>query len=189
MRKLNLKKDKRGFMGFVFYFLILFTILIIGFIGVIVVTLLDYTSGVITPIMTDLGVVGDTNLSAASETTFGTVDTIVTSLPWLLLFSYVAMLIFSLIFIISYDYNPNPAFIGIYFIFVILLIFGAIIMSNMYEDLIKTGDDVIGPGLRSQTGMSYMILHSPWILGLFAFITGIYIFAGRQRETEGGFGL
>ena len=188
----NLKKYKKaqgGFMGMVFFFLIIFTILIIGFIGVITVALFDYTSGVVTPIMTDLGIVGETNMSEASEVTFGTVDTIVNSLPWLLLFSYVAMLVFSMIFIISYDFNPNPAFIGIYFLFVILLIFGAIIMSNMYEDLIKTNDEVIGDGLRSQTGMSYMILHSPMILGLFSFLVGIYIFAGRQTETEGGSGI
>lgn len=185
----DLKKNKKGFMGFVFFFLILFTILIIGFIGVVVVSVFDYTSGVVTPIMTDLGVVGDANLSQAAEITFGTVDTLVNSLPWLLLFSYVAMLMFSVIFIISYDYNPNPAFIGIYFLFVVLLIFGAIIMSNMYENLLTTGDEVIGVGLGNQTGMSYMILHSPWILGLFAFIVGIYIFAGRQTETEGGFGI
>ena len=185
----KLRKDKKGFMGFVFFFLILFTILIIGFIGTILVSVFDYTSGVVTPIMTDLGIVGETNLSEASEVTFGTVDTIVDSLPWLLLFTYVAMLIFSVIFIISYDFNPNPAFIGLYFLFVILLIFGAIVMSNMYEDLIKTNDEVIGEGLRSQTGMSYMILHSPWILGMFAFIVGIYIFAGRQTEREGGFDL
>lgn len=192
MRKINIKKNKKGqegFMGFVFFFLILFTILIIGFIGVVVVSVFDYTSEVVTPIMTDLGIVGGANLSEAGEVTFGTVDTIVDSLPWLLLFSYVAMLSFSLIFIISYNFNPNPAFIGVYFLFVVLLIFGSIVMSNMYQELISSNDEVIGDGLRSQTGMSYMILHSPWILGLFSFIVGIYIFAGRQTETEGGSGI
>jgi len=186
--KIN-KMNKKGFMGIVFFILILFTILIIGFIGVIVVSLLDYTSEVVTPIMEDIGVVGSANISEASEYTFGTVDKLVNALPWLLAFSYVAMLIFSIIFVVSYNFNPNPVFIGIYFIFVILLIFGAIVMSNMYEDIYNSGDEVIGVGLQEQTAMSFMMLHSPWILSIIAFIVGIYIFAGKQGENQGGFDI
>lgn len=187
MRKLVNKKDKRGFLPIVIFFLIMFTILIIGFIGVIVVTLFDYTSGVITPITEGLGTVGNTNLSQASQYTFGTIDTTLSAFPWLLLFSYVAMLIFSIIFMISYRYNPNPAYIGIYFLFVVLLIFGAIIISNLYQDILSTNDAVVGAGLRSQTSMSFMILHSPWILGMIAFLVGIYIFTGSQRDSTGEF--
>lgn len=189
MKSLNLYKNKRGFMGIVFFFLILFTILILGFIGAVVVGIVDFTSETITPVIQDIGVVGNANVSEAADYTFGTTDKIVNSLPWLLLFSYVAMLIFSIIFIISYGYNPNPAYIGIYFIFVILLIFGSIIISNMYENLLTTGDEVIGAKLSEQSGMSYLMIHSPWILTIIAFIVGIYIFAGRQTETEGGVGI
>ena len=183
------RKDKRGFMNFLFFFLILFTILIIGFIAVVGVSLVKYTSGVITPIMTDIGVVGNTNISEASQYTFGTVNTIVNAFPWLLAFTYVAMLIFSIVFVVSYKFNPNPVYIGVYFIFVILLIFGAILISNMYENLYNTNDSVIGPGLRDQTAMSFMMLRSPWILTIIAFIVGIYIFAGKQSESQGGFDI
>lgn len=181
--------NKKGFMGFVFFFLILFTILIIGFIAVIVVSLVKYTSGVVTPVMEDIGVVGNTNISEAAGYTFGTVDKVVNSLPWLLAFGYVAMLVFSIIFVVSYNFNPNPVYIGIYFIFVILLIFGAIVMSNMYEDVYSSNDGVLGVGLQEQTAMSFMMLHSPWILSIIAFIAGIYIFAGKQNENQGGFDI
>ena len=181
--------NKKGFMGFVFFFLILFTILIIGFIAVIGVSVVKYASGIVTPVMTDIGTVGNTNISEASEYTFGTVDKLVNSLPWLLVFGYVAMLIFSIIFVVSYNFNPNPVYIGIYFVFVILLVFGAIIMSNMYEDIYNSGDEVIGEGLQEQTAMSFMMLHSPWILSIIAFIVGIYIFAGKQGEQQGGFDI
>jgi len=139
--------------------------------------------------MEDIGVVGKANISEASEYTFGVVDKTVSALPWLLAFSYVAMLIFSIIFVVSYNFNPNPVYIGIYFIFIILLILGAIIMSNMYEDLYNSDDEVIGEGLREQTAMSFMMLHSPWILSIIAFIVGIYIFAGKQNEHQGGFDI
>ena len=182
-------KNKKGFMGFVFFFLILFTILIIGVIGTLTVAIVEYTSEVITPVMQDIGMAGSTNVSQAAEYTFGTVDKLIGSLSWLLAFGYVAMLIFSIIFVVSYNFNPNPVFIGIYFVFVILLIFGAIILSNMYEDLYNSTDEVIGDGLKEQVAMSFMILHSPWILSLIAFIVGIYIFAGKQSEQQGGFDI
>lgn len=185
---MKLLKDKRGIMGIVFFFLILFTILIIGFIGVIVVAGIDFASDTINPIMQDIGVVGDANVSDASRATFGTVDTIVGMMPWLLAFSYVAMLIFSIIFVVAYRYNPHPAFIGIYFLFVVLLIFGAIIMSNIYQDIYSTDDADIGERIREQQSMSFLILHAPAIFTVIAFIVGIYIFAGN-KDSAGGFDI
>ncbi len=183
-----MRKNKKGVMGIILFFLLLFTILIIGFIAAVSMGIIDFASDTITPIMLEIGVVGDANVSEAAEYTFGTVDTIVTALPWLIAFSYVAMLIFSVVFIVSWNYNPNPVFIGVYFMFVILLIFGTIIMSNMYQDL-RAGTDMVAVGLQNQTALSYMILHSPMILGLIALIVGIYVFAGKQMETQGGFGV
>jgi len=180
------RKNKKGVMGIILFFLLLFTILIIGFIAAVSVGIIDFASDTLSPIMQDIGMVGDTNVSEAAGYTFGTVDTMVTALPWLIAFSYVAMLIFSVVFIVSWNYNPNPVFIGIYFMFVILLIFGAIVMSNMYQDL-RTGTDIVAVGLQNQAALSFMILNSPMILGLIALIVGIYIFAGKQMETQGGF--
>lgn len=181
------KKNKKGFMNIVFFFLILFTILIIGFIGVVSIAVIDFGSKTITPIMKDLGMVGSTNFTEVGEITFGTTDRIIDALPWLLTFTYVSMLIFTVIFTISFQFNPHPAYIGIYFMFIVLLIFGSIVMSNMYEDLLLSGDSVIGEGLQSQKSMSYLIIYSPWILTIFAFFVGIYIFSGTQRQ--GGFDI
>lgn len=179
--------NKRGnVFGIIIFFVILFLILIVGFIAAMAVGILDFASDTVTPIMEELGMAGETNLSEASEYTFGMADNVVQSLPWLVGFAYVAALIFSIIFAISYTYNPHPAFIGFYFILVILLIFGAIVMSNMYEE-IYTGTDEIATRLQEQTLLSYMILHSPFILTLIALITGIYLFT-RPSES-GSFGI
>ena len=188
INKFKIMKDKKGVMGIILFFLLLFTILIIGFIAVFVVSIGTYSNDIISPIMQDLGVIGDTNVSQAAEYTFGTLDTIITALPWLVAFSYVAMLIFSIVFIMSWNYNPNPIFIGLYVMFIILLIFGCIVMSNIYQD-IYTGTDEIAVGLQAQPAMSFMILQSPMIMTLLAFIVGIYIFAGKQTEFQGGFGV
>lgn len=177
----DLKRNKRGIMGIIIFFIILFTILIIGFIGAIVIGVLDFSSDTVTPIMEDLGMVGDTNLSEASSYSFGVVDGFVQAMPWLMAFVYIGALIFSIVFVVSYNTNPNPAFIGVYLGLILLLIFGSIIISNAYED-IYNGTDEIATRLQDNSAMSYMILYSPTILTIIAFITGIYLFAGRQSE-------
>lgn len=174
--------NKRGQIAIVLFIVFLLLIVVVGFMAAMIVGVLDFGSDTITPIMTDLGVVGPANMSQASEYTFGTVDTIVQALPWLVGFSYVAALVLALIFSLSYSYNPHPIFIGLYIMLVLLLVFGCMVMSNMYED-IYTGTDEIALRLQEQTLTSYMILYSPFIMSLVAFIAGIFLFS---RNGEGG---
>lgn len=189
---MKIKDDRRGVIGIVIFFLILFSILIIGVIAAIIISLTTYTSGVVTPVFQELGVIEETNtnLSYVGDVTFGTVDTLVGTLPWLMVFIYVSMLIFSVVFIVSWNYNPNPVYMGIYFLFVILLIFGSILMSNVYQD-IYTGNDVLAEGLRNQEALSYLILYSPFILTALSMIVGIYVFVGRRDDygVQGSYGV
>jgi len=177
----KIMKDKKGVIGIIIFFIILFAVLVLGFIGAIAVGIIDFASDEITPIMQDLGVAGPANLSEAAEYTFVPLNSLVQALPWIVGFGYVVALIFSVIFVLSYTYNPHPAFIGFYFALVILLVFGSIVMSNIYQD-IYSADDEIAERLQEQTLLSHMILYSPFILTLIAFITGIYLFAGPKGE-------
>jgi len=179
--------NKKGnAIGIILFFVFLFLVLIIGFIGVMVVGVVDFAGDTVTPVMEDLGMIDSTNVSEAAEFTFGAVNTTVQAFGWLLGLLYVSALIFSIIFAISYSSNPNPVFIGFYFVLIILLIFGSIIMSNMYEDIYR-GTDEIATRVQEQTLMSYMILYSPFILSMIALLTGIYLFA--KPGEGGGFGV
>ena len=186
IKKQRKTMGKKGAMGIIIFFIILMTVLIIGFISVMVWSVVDIASDEITPIMLELGVVGDTNLSQAAEYTFGILDTFIQSLPWIVAVGYVLALVFTLVFVFVVGYNPHPAFIGLYLALMILLIFLCVIMSNMYQD-IYTGDDDVASRLKEQTTMSYLILHSPFIMALIAIIGGILMFA-RQSNAEGGGG-
>jgi len=126
------------------------------------------------------------NISQYAEYGIGTMNTFVQAMPWLIAFGYIMVLIFTLVFIFIVGYNPHPAFIGFYFALMILLIFGCVIMSNIYQDL-YTADDEIATRLQEQTIMSYLLLHSPFILAMIAAIGGILMFA-RQSSSEGGGG-
>ena len=177
----------KGQISIIIYFVLLFLILIIGFMAAMIFGIIDYASDTITPIMSDLGIGGETgaNLSYAGEVTFGTLSTILDNVSWLIGIAYVAALIFSIMFALVSSDNPNPFFIGLYFGLMLLLMLGCIIMSNIYED-IYTGTDEIALRLQEQTLLSYMMLHSPVIMVLISMITGIFLFT-RQDGQGGGF--
>lgn len=176
--------NKRGGIGIIIFFSILLIILIIGFIATMVWGVIDIASDEITPIMKDLGMVGDTNLSQAAEYSFGVADTFIQALPWVIALGYVMVLIFTLVFVFIVGYTPHPAFMALYLMLMFLLIFGCVIMSNMYQD-IYTGNDDLASRLQEQTIMSYLILHSPFIMAMIAVIGGVLMFA-RQSSSEGG---
>ena len=175
-------KNKKGFEGIMFFVIALFVILMIGVIVSIAVGLIGFVSDTITPELNDLGVVGDTNLTQVASYTLTPATTFVDAMPWLIGFAYFVMLIFSMIFVISYESNPHPALMGAYFFFVVLIVLGAILISNIYED-IYTGTDDLATKLKEQTMLSYMILYSPGVLALISIVTGIIIFT---RTGTGG---
>lgn len=186
IKQLKFKQNKKGAIGIIIFFLVLLGVLVLGFIAAIAWTVIDIASDEITPIMEGLGMVGDTNVSQAAEYSFGVADTFVQAMPWLIAMGYVLALIFTLVFVFIVGYNPHPAFIAFYVSLMILLIFGCVIMSNMYQD-IYTGTDEIATRLQEQTIMSYLILHSPFIMALIAIIGGVLMF-GMKNTSEGSFG-
>jgi len=187
---MKLIKNKKGAFGIILFFLILISIIIIGFGAALIWSVIDIVSDEVTPIMTELGTIGGANVSEAAESTFGVVDTFVQALPWLIALAYVLGLVFVLVFVFVVGYSPHPAFIALYFVLMILLIFGCIIMSNIYQD-IYTGTDEISLRLQEQTILSYMILYSPTIMFTFAIIGGILMFARRSdaEGNAGGYGI
>lgn len=179
-------KNKKGAIGIIIFFSVLIIILIIGFGAAILLSVIDLVSDEVTPIMTDIGVIEgtDTNLSQYSEWGFGTLNTFVQALPWVVAFGYIMTLIFTLVFVFLVGYTPHPAFIGFYIILMILLIFGCIIMSNIYQD-IYIGTDDLALRLQSQIILSFLILHSPFIMSFIAVIGAILMFA-RSSPIESG---
>jgi len=181
---------KKGGIGLIIFFSVLLIVLIIGFIAVISWAIIDIVSDELTPIMSELGMVDNVNMSEASEYSFEVVDNFVQALPWVIAFGYVMVLIFTLVFVFIVGYSPHPAFIGFYIMLMILLIFGCVIMSNVYQD-IYTGSDELATRLQEQTMMSYLILHSPFIMAMIGLIGGILMFARRSdaEGNAGGFGI
>jgi len=171
-------------MGIIILFIVLLSVLIIGFMATFIWAIIDYGSGEITPIMEDLGVISNTNLTTVAGYTFGTLDSIITSFNYIIAIIYLLSLVFVIVFVFISGYQPHPAFMGIFIALMFLLIFGCILISNMYQDF-YTSDDEIGSRLKEQGILSYLILYSPVIMSFIAIISGIVMFT-RQSSAEGG---
>jgi len=178
---------KKGFSGILLFLMVVFILMILAFMISMAVGIIDFTSDEITPIMEGLGMVGDVNMSQASQYSVGVVDGFVQALPWLTGLLFVMALVFSVIFAVSISAEASPVFIGVYLAFIILLIFGGVVLSNMYQD-IYTGDDEIATRLHEQTITSFMILHAPWVIAIITLLTGIYLFT-RSPTVIGGYGI
>lgn len=181
--------NKRGQTGIIIFFVILAIILIAGFVFAIVTGAVVWTSGVISPVFNDLGVVDNINLSQASQNSVGVVNTMVQSAPWIVGFAYLFALLASILFILSYDRSMNPMWMGGYFVFMIFLIILAIILSNAYQDIYQ-GTDELAVTLQGMTILSYLILYSPHVFTVIMIVAGIFLFAGKQGETvQSGYGV
>ena len=180
-----MKSNKRGGIGIIIFFAVLMGVLVIGFLASMIWSVIDIASDEITPIMEDLGMVENVNVSQAAEYSFGILDTFVQVMPSLIAFGYVLALIFTLVFVFIVGYSPHPAYIALYIALMILLVFGCVIMSNIYQD-IYTGQDELASRLQEQTIMTYMILHSPFIMAIIAIIGGVLMFGMQSINKEGG---
>jgi hypothetical protein len=175
--------NKKGQMEILWLFGILAVVLVLGIVFSMIIGFVHYTSGVITPITEDIGMIGSVNASAVGESTFGVLNTIIGLLPMLVGFAYLMFLIGSIVLVLSYRTTANPLFIGLFFALMILLILGAILGSNAYQDM-YTGTDDMALELQSQTMLSFLILQSPMIFGIIGFICGIFLFSGKQNEVS-----
>jgi len=180
LRKLDLipKKDKKGtgIIAVVIFFFILFAIVMVGFIASIGTGLLDLLGDEITPIMLDIGVIdGTTNVSEYAEYTFVPLNNVLQSLKWLVGIGYLAALLISVFFAVAYSQNPHPIFIGLYFAMIVMLVFGAMYLSNMYQQIFEGTDD-LAVRMQEQSILSYMIIYAPLIMTIIGFITGLFFF-------------
>lgn len=186
IRRLDLRRDKKGIAPIVTIFIVLFALLLLAFVGTVMLAGIKWGSNQIAPITESLGTAdingGTLNFSDVGRQTFGTLDTIINLLPLLTGFAYLIMLIGCLVLVFTYRATTNPLYMGLYFAFVVLLILFSILISNAYQDLYE-GNDVIAIELQAMTINSFLILYSPIIFGAVALISGIFLFSGKQVEN------
>lgn len=79
--------------------------------------------------------------------------------------------------------DRNGWVIALFVVCILVLIIVSIAMSQVYEDFYLSQDE-IGSNLRDAPLVSKLIIHSPSIMTIIAFICGIILFTGN-KETGG----
>ena len=140
--------------------------------------------GEIAPELRAIGTVGGANFTQSLNFVLDPIETIVNNyqIYATMLYGFGMILVFSMAFMFRNSLNGWT--IGFFIVCIILLITISIIMSNTYEQLYD-GTDELAIGLKNAPTLSYLILYSPTILTIIAFIAGIIMMTGGSRGGTG----
>jgi len=161
----------------------LFLLMFIGLGMVIGSSVINWVFDEAVPELSGLGMVGPSNFSQYSDMTIVPLNTFVQNMTWLTGVLYVFGIIGVLGLAFAFRSSGNRWVIGLFVGLVLILVIASIFISNIYEDFYDDGGD-LGDRLAEHTLLSYLILYSPFIMSMIAFIAGIILFSGAG---EGGF--
>jgi len=175
--------NKRGnVMVAVTFITVLFILVFAGFMLVTGSALVNWVFDIAVPEVSNLGMMDSFNATQGAEITITPLNTLIQSFTWLTGVLYFMALVGCLGMAFVIRQNPSQWLIGFYIGLVFILVLGSIFMSNIYEDFYDDAGDY-GDRLREHVLLSYMILYSPMIMSIIAFIGGIILFSGRGEEA------
>jgi hypothetical protein len=164
--------------------IILGLIMVVGIVAAATISwgIVKIGSDEIVPELLAIGEVGPgINISKPIEIITTPMTTIIDNLGLIMALIY----ILGIVGLLSYAYlmrtNVNGWVIALFVVSVLLVIISAIAVSQFYEEFYLDQDD-LGEILRTATLVSYLIIYSPIILTIVAFIAGIILFTGEEEQ-------
>lgn len=177
----NRQNKKAQVQGLFYLGLFIMVIIVLSLIVMIGSGVLTFVGGQINDITSTLGMVDDTNLSAASDVSIGVVNNGIQMLGWgsgiILFFGIFGILLFAL----SVRMNPSGFLIGLYIFMVMMFIISAVYVSDTYESF-RSGTDDIALELQGMTMGNFIMLNLGAIITVISFVGGIIIFTGIGQE-------
>ena len=175
-------KNKRGNMMAILLIVgLLFMLVMVGIMMVIGSSTINYVMDVTVPELTGIGMAGDFNATHATDITIVPVNTFIQNFTWVagLLYFFGLIGIFGLAF--AFKSTGDKWLIGLFLSLVLILVIGCIFMSNIYED-IYSGTDAMALIMQEHVMLSFLIVYSPAIMSIIAFIAGIVLFSGSPED-------
>ena len=159
----------------------LFLLAMFGVMLVIGSSTINWVMDTAVPELTTLGQVGDFNATHAVDVTISPVNTFIQNFTWVsgLIYIFGLIAIFGLAF--SFRMTGEKWLIGLYLCLVFILVIGCIFISNIYED-VHNGTDEIASIVQEHIMLSFLVIYSPAIMSILAFIAGIILFSGPTEE-------
>ena len=175
--------NKKGsFLGIMLVIGGLFLLVMFGIVLAIGSSVINWVMDETVPELTALGMQGDFNATHAIGVTISPVNTFVQNFTWVagILYIFGLLGVFGLAF--AFRTSGDKWLIGLFIAVVVILIIGCVFMSNIYEDMYR-GNDEFANILKEHVMLSYLILYSPGIMSIIAFLAGIILFSGASREV------
>jgi len=159
----------------------LFLLVMVGVMLVIGSTTINYVMDTVMPEIDTLGQVGDVNTTQVVDITIDPVDTFIQNFTWVagLIYIFGLVGVFGLAF--AFKSTGDKWLIGLFFALTLILVIGCIFMSNIYED-IHGGTDDFASIIQEHVMLSFLIIYSPAIMSIIAFVAGIILFSGGGNE-------
>jgi len=140
---------------------------------------------VIIPEFTSIGVIApNANVSEYAEKVLTPMDLIIQNAGLMIGLIYIIGILGLLSMAFIFRDSSNGWVIAFFVVTVIFLVMICIIMSNFYEEFYLSQDD-IGSTLRDAGLASYLIIYSPAIMAIIAFIAGAILFSGGGNNGLG----
>ena len=160
----------------------LFLLVMMGVIVAFGSGIINWVADETVPVLSELGMVGDVNMTHTIDVAVQPVNILIQNFTWASGIIYVFGLlgIFGLAFI--FRSTGDKWLLPFFFSLVLILMIGCIFMSNIYEDVFR-GTDELALILQEHVILSYMILYSPAIMSIIAFIAGILLFSGPSEAV------
>jgi len=144
---------------------------------------INWVMDTVVPELSGIGTIGDVeiNVTEITEIAIDPVNTVIQNFTWVtgVLYLFGILGVFGLAFV--FRGSRDKWLIGLFFAMVVILVIACIFISNIYEEFYN-GTDTLATIMKEHVLLSYLILYSPEIMSLIAFIAGIILFSG---DSEG----
>ena len=173
---------KANFPVMIFMFFSIAILLVGGVMFALGGATLDFVLDTVVPEVSNLGVIGDTNLTEVAGYTITPVNSVMQTYTFFTGVAFVFGLI--IIFAIAFSYRATGEgwLIPFFILLVISLVMMCILLSNIYAGF-HDGTDEIAIRLQEQALLSFMILYSPAIMSIFSLLAGLVLFSGGGNEV------
>lgn len=172
---------KADIMAIVYLVLILFILLFAGLFMAFGSLVINWVFDEAMPELTNLGQVGSTNASQIGQLTLNPVNNVVQSFTWLGGVIYIMAILGCIGISTAFRLTGDRWLMGFFVVCMLMIIIASLFISNIYQDFYDGNDDV-GPRLKEQTILSFLILYSPMIMCIIGFVCGIIMFSGYKEE-------
>lgn len=179
---MNKKSQLNSIYGMLLLVGFLAILVFVGFLFAFGSTIFSWMMNILTPELSGLGMVGNSNMTQISGIVLDPISSIASNMVWFGGVIYILGIIGILALAFIYRSTMQKWLIPLFFGLMIILIIICIFMSNIYESL-YTGTDELATGLQDQALLSWLILYSPGIMALIGFIGGAIMFSGSGEET------